>query len=178
MKYKRINREKVFSNQYIAVYEDDLLLPNGNKVTWTFTNPCLAVGIIAFTPEGKLLLVRQYRPAIEQFLVELPAGLVDRNENFEDAAKRELEEETGYQANKIKKIFDYYKNPGISSSKMMIYFAEDLVKTNQNLDENEILDIMKIGIDEIDEILKGPIDGKTLHALTYAKTNLIHKFKK
>jgi ADP-ribose diphosphatase len=100
MSYKHIKKEKVFENKHFAIYEEDLILPNGNQVRWTFVKDYISVGVIAFTPEGKLLLVKQYRPALKQELVEIPAGLVDPGEDVEKAALRELEEETGYRAKK------------------------------------------------------------------------------
>ena len=171
MSYKHIIKEKVFENEHFAVYEEDLILPNGNEVRWTFIRDYVTVGVIAFTPQGKLLLVKQYRPAIKQELIEIPAGLVDPGEDVESAALRELEEETGYRAEKITKICEYFRSPGFSSSKMHIYYAEDLVRTVQNLDENEFLEVLEVDVKEIDEILKTPLDGKTLYALNYIKSN-------
>ena len=172
MRYKHIKKDKVFENKHFVIYEEDLILPNGNQVRWTFLKDFISVGVIAFTPEGKLLLVKQYRPALKQELVEIPAGLVDPGEDIEKAAMRELEEETGYRAKKMIKVCEYFRSPGISSSRMFIYIAEDLVKTNQNLDEDEFLEVLEIDVEEIDEILKTPLDGKTLYALSYIKSNL------
>ncbi|MGB6129637.1 MAG: NUDIX hydrolase, partial [Psychrilyobacter sp.] len=156
MKYKHIKKDKVFENEHFVIYEEDLILPNGNQVRWTFLKDYITVGVIAFTPEGKLLLVKQYRPALKQEIIEIPAGLVDPGEDVEKAALRELEEETGYRARRITKVSEYFRSPGLSSSKMYIYHAEDLIKTSQNLDENEFLEVLKIDRNEIDEILKTP----------------------
>jgi ADP-ribose pyrophosphatase len=172
MKYKHLKRDKVFENKHMEVYEEDLILPDGQEVRWTFVKSYIAVGVIAFTPEKELLLVKQYRPAIKQELIEIPAGLVDPGEDIEVAALRELEEETGYKANKIEKVCEYFRSPGISSSKMIIYFASDLVKTQQNLDECEFLEILKLDVKDIDKILEGPLDIKTIYALNYVKLNL------
>jgi len=176
MRYKHIKKDKVFENKHFVIYEEDLILPNGNEVRWTFLKNYIAVGVIAFTPEKKLLLIKQYRPALKEEIIEIPAGLVDPGENIEKAAMRELEEETGYKAGKITKICEYFRSPGISSSKMYIYYAENLVKTKQNLDENEFLEVLEIEIDEIDEILKTPLDGKTLYSLNYIKFNLLKTY--
>jgi len=172
MRYKHIKKDKVFENKHFVIYEEDLILPNGNQVRWTFLKNYIAVGVIAFTPEGKLLLVKQYRPALKQEIMEIPAGLVDPGEDVEKAALRELEEETGYRAKKITKVCEYFRSPGLSSSKMYIYHAEDLVKTSQNLDEDEFLEVLEVDRNDIDEILKTPLDGKTMYSLNYIKCNL------
>lgn len=172
MKYKHIKKEKVFENKNFSIYEEDLILPNGNKVRWTFFKNYITVGVIAFTPQGKLLLVKQYRPALNQEIIEIPAGLVEPGEDIELAAIRELEEETGYRAGEIEKICEYFRSPGLSASKMHIYYAKNLVKTSQNLDEDEFLEVLEIDTKNIDEILKTPLDGKTLYALNYIKSHL------
>ncbi|MCK5779671.1 MAG: NUDIX hydrolase [Psychrilyobacter sp.] len=171
MKYKHVKRSKVFSNKHIEVHEEELILPNGNRVKWTFLKDYHAVGIVAITPAKKIVLVKQYRPAIKKELIELPAGLVDPGEEPMAAALRELEEETGYRAGKINKICEYFNSPGISGSKMYIYIAEDLIMKNQNLDENEFLEVIEIDIEEIDGILECTLDGKTNFALNYIKSN-------
>jgi ADP-ribose pyrophosphatase len=172
MKYKHIKKDKVFENKHFAVYEENLILPNGNEVRWTFLKNYRTVGVVAFTPEGKLLMVKQYRPALKQEIIEIPAGLVDSGEDIEKAAMRELEEETGYKAEKMTKVCEYFRSPGISSSMMYIYHAENLVKTSQNLDEDEFLEVLEIDVKDIDELLKTPLDGKTIYALGYIKSFL------
>lgn len=173
MKYKHIKKERVFKNEHFSVYEEDLILPNGNKVRWTFLKNYRTVGVIAFTPEGKLLMVKQYRPALEKEIIEIPAGLVDPGEDVEKAAIRELEEETGYRAGKMTKVCEYFRSPGVSASMMYIYHAENLVKTRQNLDEDEFLEVLEFEKKDIDELLKTPLDGKTIYALNYTKSYLI-----
>ncbi len=171
MKYKHKNRYKVFENQHMSVYEEELILPNGKEVTWTFLRDYTAVGIIAFTPQNELLLVRQYRPAIKDTLLEIPAGLVESGEDIKIAAIRELEEETGYKAKKIKKICEYYRSPGISASKLVIFCAKDLEKTSQNLDEEEFLEVVKIQLKDLEKVFESSLDGKTLFALSLIKLN-------
>ena len=124
-----------------------------------------AAAVIAVTEEDELILVKQYRPAIKEHTLEIPAGLIEKGEDPEIGAKRELEEETGYRAGKLTKIYEYYTSPGISASKMYIYMATDLVETEQKLDDDEFLEIVKIPKNEVKP--EDLMDGKTLLAYTY-----------
>ena len=103
MKFKHISKNQVFKNDVITVFEETLALPNDNVVTWTFTGKKEVVAIIAEI-ENEIFFVKQYRPAIKKELLEIPAGLVEKDEDILDAAKREFEEEIGYRANKWEKI--------------------------------------------------------------------------
>ena len=146
MKYKHLRKRTVFQNKHLKIFQEELLLPRGQKVCWSFFQGMSAAAVIAVTEEDELILVKQYRPAIKEHTLEIPAGLIEKGEDPEIGAKRELEEETGYRAGKLTKIYEYYTSPGISASKMYIYMATDLVETEQKLDDDEFLDIVDIGL--------------------------------
>ena len=165
MKYKHLRKKMVFKNEHLQVFQEELLLPKGQKVCWSFFQGMSAAAVIALTEEDELILVKQYRPAIKKHTLEIPAGLIEKGEDPEKGAKRELEEETGYRAGKLTKIFEYYTSPGISDSKMYIYIATELVQTEQKLDDDEFLEIVKIPKIEVDA--QELMDGKTLLAYTY-----------
>ncbi len=171
-KFKHLGREKVFSNNIIDVYEEKLLLPNGNEVKWTFTEKAEPVGILGVI-DNKAILVKQYRPAIKKETLEIPAGLIEKDELPIDAARREFEEETGYFAKKITEICTYYSSPGITSGKYYLFYAEDLEKSSQKLDENEFVEIELLDLDNLD-IYKLE-DPKTIIALSYYKNNILKK---
>ena len=164
MKFTHISKKEVFKNDVITVYEEKLALPNNNIVTWTFTGKKEAVAVVA-EKDNKVIFVKQYRPAIKKELLEIPAGLVEKGEDVELAAKREFEEETGYKANKLEKIVSYYGSAGINAGQYHLFYASELEKTSQHLDENELLDIVEIPLDEINPYLFE--DAKTIIALTY-----------
>ena len=166
MKFKHISKNQVFKNDVITVFEETLALPNDNVVTWTFTGKKEVVAIIAEL-ENEIFFVKQYRPAIKKELTEIPAGLVEKGEDILDAAKREFEEEIGYRANKWEKICTYYNSAGINAGQYHLFYATDLVKTQQSLDENEFLEVVKIPFNDID--IFSFEDSKTMLALSYLK---------
>jgi ADP-ribose pyrophosphatase len=126
-----------------------------------------AVVIIPFVTADEILLIRTYRYAAGQYLMELPAGTLEKNEDPINCAGRELAEETGYTAGRLKSIGNFFTSPGILTEKMYAYAAYDLVKGEQNLDEGEDIEVEQVTLDEaIGMIGDGQIhDGKTIAAL-------------
>ena len=121
--------------------------------------------------DGKILLVKQFRYGAQQFLIELPAGKLDHgNEDVLSAAKRELEEETGYKANKWTSLGFVFSTPAICSEKLYLFFAQDLVKGNPHPDEGEFVEYIEVEKDKVFKMIKnGEInDAKTLAALLRA----------
>ena len=172
MKFTHISKKQVFKNDVITVFEEKLGLPNNNIVTWTFTGKKEVVAIIAEI-DDEIIFVKQYRPAIKKELLEIPAGLVEKGEDIIEAAKREFEEEIGYRANKLEKICTYYNSAGVNAGQYHLFYASDLEKTHQHLDENEFLEIVRIPINKIN--IFGFEDSKTIIALSYL--NMKNKIK-
>ncbi|HCM90035.1 MULTISPECIES: NUDIX hydrolase [Vagococcus] len=169
---KTINREVLYEGKIIDLVLDDVLLPNGetSKRELVFHNG--AVAIIAITPENKMILVKQYRKAVEKSILEIPAGKIEKNETIPmETAKRELEEETGYQASEMKQVAKFISSPGFSNEWLYLYEAKDLVKVDNPLpqDDDEFLELMELTLDEAKEkIITGEIcDAKTLYAILY-----------
>ena len=135
---KKIKEETVFKGRRLTVKVEEY---ENNKVK--YERECVyvqnAVIVVAVTDEGKLLFVREHREAINKDISDLPAGLIEEKESPLDAARRELEEETGYRANTLKFLRRMYLTCGYSSELVYIYFAKDLVKTEQDLDADEFL---------------------------------------
>ncbi len=165
MKFKHIDKKVVFQNDHFKIFQEKLQLPGGKSVWWSFIEGMDAVGILALTEDNKIILVKQYRPAVKDFVLEIPAGVVDPGETPEETAYRELEEEAGYRAGSMEKIYEYYSSPGISSSKTHIFLAGSLVKTKQCLDEDEFVEIIEASMDEIENF--NLIDGKSILALKH-----------
>ena len=125
-----------------------------------------AVAVIAENNEGKLLFVSQYRHAVETELLEIPAGKLEKGENPELAALRELQEETGYKASKIEKLVEFFTSPGVVKEKIYVYMASDLTFVGQHLDADEYLNVKTYTAEEVERMINDNElqDGKSIIA--------------
>ena len=126
-----------------------------------------AVVILPFLPDGRVLLIRNKRYSIGQTLIELPAGTMERNEDPINCAGRELLEETGYVAGRLKAIGNYFTAPGILTEHMFAYAAYDLQRGRAALEEDEDIEVLPATWEQaIDMIRDARIkDGKTIATL-------------
>lgn len=163
---KRINRELKYSGAIIDVYSDTMEFSNGNTEKWDFVSHRKgAAAVVAVLPNGKLILVRQYRNSVEGNMLEIPAGSRDSvTEPTYICALRELEEETGYKAGKLEILMTLCSTAAFCDELIDIYLATELIKTNQSLDENEFVEIEEYELSTlIDMIFNQEIcDGKTI----------------
>lgn len=124
--------------------------------------------------DGTVAMVRQYRYAAEKFLLEIPAGTLNENEDPEKAALRELEEEIGVKAGKLEKLSEFYVSPGFLTEKMHLFLATELTETSQRLDDDEILTIERYSFSDVLELIhSGEIqDAKSIIGLLLAGSRL------
>ena len=168
---KTISSKLIFDGKVIHLHVDDILLPNGNTSIREYCTHNGAVCVIPITSDGEVICVRQYRYAIGKSILEIPAGKLDSiDENPDDAVRRELREETGAISSKITYLGLYYGSPALLSEKIYMYLAEDLSFGDCDLDEDEFLEVIKIPLDDlVDMVLRGEIeDGKTQSAVLRA----------
>jgi len=130
-----------------------------------------AVAVVAVDEAGRVLLERQYRPSVGEWLYEIPAGTLEPGESPEETARRELVEETGYEPGWLRLLARFYTSPGISTEEMYIYAAGDLRKTEARPEEDELIETLWVPMDEALEMIKrGEIrDGKTVAGLLLCK---------
>jgi len=135
--------------------------------------------IVPVFDDGTVAMVRQYRYAAEKFLLEIPAGTLNRDEDPESGAVRELEEEIGVTAGKIEKLTEFYVSPGFLTEKMFLYLATGLTETAQRLEQDEILTVERHTIAKaFDLIRSGEIeDAKTIIGLIFAAARFGHFYK-
>ena len=168
---KRIKRELRAQGTVIGLYKDTVEI-NGQTAEWDFIHHDGAAAVVTVNNNGKLLMVRQYRNALDRFTLELPAGKLDKpDEPTIECAKRELEEETGYHANKLEYLLTVNTTVAFCNEKVDIYLATDLYKTEQHLDPEEEINVEEWELSELQKLIyEGKItDGKTIAGImTYA----------
>ncbi len=168
---KTVKTEKIFSGKIISLQVDDVELPNGKLSKREIVKHPGAVAIIALTDEGKLILVEQYRKALEKVIVEIPAGKLEPGEKPELCAARELEEETGYECAALERLVSFYTSPGFADELVHLYVATGLKKKENaaSLDEDEFVNLMEVSLDEAAELVRNQriFDAKTAYAVQY-----------
>ena len=170
--YKRLKRVPVHKGHIIDIYTDTMSLPSGRTADWDFIAHKGAAAIVPVDQDGKIIMVRQYRNAVEKFTLEIPAGGLNKGEDMKTCAARELEEETGYRSQKVEHLIDLYTTVAFCNEKIGIYYSEDLIPSKQNLDEDEFVSVERYTLSELVEfILNGTIDdAKTISAILAYKT--------
>ena len=160
---KTISSDRVYTGKTISLRVDTVEIPNRGYKKREIVEHNGAVGIIAITRDNKVVLVKQYRKAIEKELWEIPAGKIEPGENPKQSAIRELKDETGYSAQSIKLLHKFYTSAGFSNQKIYIYLAENLTSGSQDFDDDEFIETKEFSLNEVyDMIYNNDIeDGKT-----------------
>ena len=164
---RRVNRSLIHKGAIIEYYVDTMEFPGGSQAKWDFIKHNGAAAAVPVTEDGKILMVRQYRNALERYTLEIPAGGLNPGENTDVAAARELEEETGYASDDLELLISLRTTVAFCNEKIDIYVAKNLVKTHQHLDEDEFLNVEAYSLKELeDKIFRQEIeDSKTIAAL-------------
>ena len=152
LKEQTVKKIYKFKGRIINVRQDEALTCDGRPCSREVIEHPGGVSIIAFNDKNELFLVKQYRYPIEQFTLELPAGKLERGEDPLECAKRELTEETGYEAEKFELFDIMYPSPGCLEEKHYIFTAENLKFKGQHLDEDEFLDVKTLPLEQAVEM--------------------------
>ena len=160
---------RIYSSSKFDVEINNFSLPNGKVVEKAYVKHRGSVVIAPFLDKETIILIKQYRPIIGKWLIELPAGTIEEGESTDSTALRELEEEVGYKAGKIQKILSFYVSPGVTTEVMHLYIATRLEKTSQKLEEYEVIEPFQVKLsDAIKMVEEGKIeDGKTMLSLLF-----------
>ena len=148
LKESTISTSVVYKGNFLDVRQDEVLLPNGETGTREWINHPGAVVIVPILPNGEIALIKQFRYAAGSEFIELPAGKLDAGEDPEKCALRELEEEIGYRANKIKFLANIHPAIGFTNEIMGVFLAENLEKTQHNRDKDEFLKLVPTTLTE------------------------------
>lgn len=146
----------IIKDPWIDMRASRCLLPNGITITPFYVNHLSDFAVVvAVTPEGNVILVRQYRHGVEKVLLELPAGCIEPGEEPEKGAARELLEETGYQADSLEFLFRIAPNAANCTSYAQCYLARNVrLAGTQNLDETETLEVVEMEAVEVKRLLR------------------------
>ena len=167
---KTVSSREIYNGRIIYVKEDTVELPDGKIAGRELVLHNGGVGVIALDADKNVLMVRQYRKPYDEMVLEVPAGKLEKGEDPKSAGIRELQEETGYQAKNVEYIGKYYPTPGYCSEIISLYLATDLTFVGQNLDDGEFVDVEKIPLSTlVDMVMNNEIyDAKTAIAILKA----------
>ena len=148
MKETTVSSDLIYTGKTIQLRVDTVEVPNKGYQKREIIEHKGAVAIVAITDDNKIVLVKQYRKAIEKEIYELPAGKIEIGETPLECAIRELKEETGYSVDSLKLIHKYYTTPGFSNQLVFIYLAKNLIPGESHLEEDEFLEVYEIDREE------------------------------
>lgn len=161
-----VKREREVRGLAVGFRIDRIRLPDGTSAGREYLTHPGAVGVLAFPKPGRVLLVKQYRYPVGEFTLEIPAGKLAKGEDPADCVKRELEEEAGYRARRVKRLVQFWPTPAFSDEVLHLFVATDLVKTKANPDDDEYLEVVDVSVRNLERLIRrGRIrDSKTLIA--------------
>lgn len=165
-----VSDETIYDGKIVHLHLKTVRMANGHQVKREVVEHDGAVCIVALRSDGKVLLVRQYRLPAQRELLEAPAGMVEKGEDPAACAHRELEEETGYTAQEMQPLGQFFLAPGYSTELMHAFLATGLTETHTNPDEDEDLELVAVPSFEIEGIVRAGRceDAKTIAALLLA----------
>lgn len=171
---KVLGTRRIYEGRVLNVRVDDVEMSNGHRSNFEIIEHAGGVCIIAQPQRDSIVLVRQYRPAIEGYLLEVPAGKLERPEDPTECAIRELREETGYRCERMRKAWSFYTAPGFCSELLHLFVAEGLSQGEAAPEDNEVIDVEVVPVTRaLDMVDRGEIiDAKTEIALAYVKLRL------
>ncbi|MDO5724684.1 MAG: NUDIX hydrolase [Tissierellia bacterium] len=168
---KTIKTEKIYNGKILNLRVDTVELENKKYSKREIVEHSGGVGMLAINEENEVILVRQFRKAAERDLLEIPAGKLEINEEPRETAIRELKEETGYTAENVSYMTEFFATPGYCTEKIYIFKATNLTLGDRDLDDSENIEVEYYSLEEaLKMIERGEIlDAKTIIALTLFK---------
>lgn len=167
---RTVASEAVYQGTLVSVKVDTVELPNGNQITREIVTHPFSVCIVPVDSDGNVLLVRQYRKAVESFLLEAPAGKMEAGEDPETTALRELREEVGHKAGTLESLGSFFVAPGWCTQTIQAYLARELVPARLEADDDEFIEVVRRPLSEIPGLISdGSIrDAKSVASLLLA----------
>ena len=150
---KKEKENLIYSGKIITVRQDDVILENGISAKREIVIHPGAVAILV-RKDNYIWLVKQFRYSMGEYVLEIPAGKIDKGELPIDAAIRELKEEIGFIPNNLKELGEIYPTPGYTNEVIYLYFVDDFTKGKINPDEDEFIDILKVKVEDFIQLIQ------------------------
>ncbi len=164
---KTLSSQRVYEGRAVNLRVDTVEKASGKRVTREIVEHSDCVAVVVMDAEDNVLLVRQFRKAVEKFLLEIPAGGIDPGESAEECVRRELQEEIGYLPRKIERLGGFYSTPGYCTEYLYLYLATDLVPSRREAEDTEGIGIIRVPLNKIPTLIaSGEIcDAKSIAGL-------------
>ena len=164
---KKLATQQIYQGHVVNIRVDTVEKASGRKTTRDVVEHSDCIAVVALDEQDNVLLVRQFRHAVDRFLLEIPAGGIDSGEEPIDSVRRELQEEIGYFPRKIDKLGGFYSIPGYGTEYLHCFLATDLVPSRLMAEDTDDIELVRVSPDEIPRLIaSGEIcDGKTIAAL-------------
>ncbi len=171
---KIITSKNIYDGRIVKLDINEVELPNGQITKREVVSHKPGVSIVAIDDKNNFIFVKQFRSGIGDELIEIPAGLVENGENPKTAARRELQEEIGYDCDNLELLCSFYPSPGFCNEVTYIYLATDLFKSSLPKDEDEFIELIKVPVSEIKNLYNKEytVDGKTILGISLALNKL------
>ena len=171
---RTLNSERIYQGKIVALRVDTVELSSGRTTKREIVEHGACTAIVAIDSGDNVLLVRQYRKPVEKVLLEIPAGLVEQGEKPLDCARRELEEETGFSAERWEKLGFFYTSPGFCTEDMHLYLATGLSPAKRDADYDENIEMVRVPLTTIPELIASGemCDAKSIAGLLMALRKL------
>ena len=171
---KKLNSEIIYDGKVVTLSKDQVLCPNGMEATREIVHHRGGVAIL-FKVNDKFIFERQFRYALNEEIIEMPAGKLEKGEEPLEAAKRELLEETGYRPLEMIHLGDSYPTVGYSSEVIHLYYCPKAIKEERHLDNDECIDLIYLSLEEVDKLIADNTikDSKSVAAIYLYKSKIL-----
>ena len=170
-KIRVLSSRNIYNGRVVRLDVDRIVEPSGMEVEREIVRHPGAAVLLPVTSDGRVILIRQFRYAAGETLLEVPAGTIDPGETPEETAGRELLEETGYHSRRLEKLAEFFTSPGILAERMHLFLATELEKREASPDADESLQIVELAWERALALEPGTDvrDAKTIVALSFLR---------
>jgi ADP-ribose pyrophosphatase len=174
-KSNKVSSKVIFDGRAVKLRVDTIHMPDGRETTREIVEHADCIAVVAIDDKNNILLVNQFRDAVQKELLEIPAGGIDPGEDVETAVKREMQEETGYLPKKLVKLGSFYSAPGYATENLYLYLVTDLIPSRLVAEDTDSISLVRVPVSEITGVLTS---GKICDAKSIAGLYMYLEYRK